>query len=382
MHLLIAPDKFKDALDAQAVAEALADGARQARFDIEIDLAPMADGGEGSGRMLAAALRAERRVATVLGPLGVPREAAWWWSASDATAIVEMAEASGLGLIPPAARNPMHTTSYGTGELLDAAGRGGARRILLCAGGSATVDGGAGALQALGFRLTRADGGALALPICGASVGEVRRIESPARDSAGATRDSAELMILVDVMNPLLGPRGAARVFGPQKGANEIEVELLEQCMSRWAEALASSFGRVVSAIPGGGAAGGLPAGLVAASDARIVGGASAIGDALDLERRVRSADVVWTGEGRVDSQTSEGKVVAEVAKIAARCGKPCVAFCGSAQPADSTEREALARTLGLSAIAVITPAGMGHEAALRQTAENLQRCARGEVSR
>ncbi|MBI5864298.1 MAG: glycerate kinase, partial [Planctomycetes bacterium] len=205
MKVLIAPDKFKDALGAAAVAAAIAAGVRDAIPNAEIEVCPLADGGEGSGELLAGAVGAEERTADVLDPLGSPRRARWWTAVDSRQAIVELAEASGLHLVPPALRNPRRTSSYGTGQLLRAAIDAGATRITLCAGGSATVDAGAGCLQALGFEFFGADERPLATPVCPEALAALQRIRP-------GPLPACELVILTDVDNPLLGDNGAARV--------------------------------------------------------------------------------------------------------------------------------------------------------------------------
>jgi glycerate kinase len=418
VRVLIAPDKFKEALPAEAVAAALAEGVRAGNPAAEIDLCPLADGGEGTGRLLAAALRATERLAPVHDPRGRMRTARWWQRAADgpvhpepgaALAIIEMAEASGLALLPPHERDPLLTTSYGTGELIAAAMAAGCERVLLCVGGSATVDGGAGALLALGWQLLDQAGCPLPMPVTGGQLSDIASCQPPAEPLAGRTlhaRTTAlSIEILCDVDNPLLGPRGAAAVFGPQKGATSPAVTRLESGLAHWATVLASCTGRDVRDLPGAGAAGGLPAGLVAALGAAIRPGLAEVAHHVNLRGRLAGCDLCLTGEGRLDEQTAAGKVVAGVAQIAAEAGVPTIALVGAlggpagraavsstaggAAGSAANERDAargptddaVAAALGLARIVVITPPGTSLTQALTDTRVNLVRAAREVIA-
>jgi glycerate kinase len=364
VKVLIAPDKFRDALDAAEVAAALAAGVRDAQPDAQIALCPLGDGGEGTGRVLAAACGAQERVTTVLDPLGRGREARWWLSADRATGIVEMAEASGLALLAPRERDALRTTSYGTGQLLRAAQDAGAPRVLLCVGGSATVDGGAGCLQALGWRFVDGAGAEIVEPLTGGVLPAIARLESPPNHAALA------IDVLCDVDNPLLGPRGAATVYGPQKGATPVGVDLLESGLVHWADVLEQHGGANVRDLPGGGAAGGLPAGLAAALGAHLRPGFAEVARQVGLRDKLAGCDLCLTGEGRIDEQTAGGKVVAGVARLARELGVPAIAFAGAARPD-------LATTLGVERIIVITPEKTPLPEALAATAANLRSAAR-----
>ncbi|MFQ5805755.1 MAG: glycerate kinase [Phycisphaerae bacterium] len=368
MRVLIAPDKFKDALDAREVAAALAAGLRAAAVDAEVTCCPLGDGGEGTGRLLAHALPAQVQTAGVHDPLGRARTARWWLDRENNAGIVEMAEASGLCLLSPGERDATRTTSYGTGQLLRAALDAGCRHLTLCVGGSATVDGGAGCLQGLGWRLLDATGTTLDEPASGAKLPRIARIEPP------EALLSADIEILCDVTNPLLGPDGAAAVFAPQKGASPAEVRRLEAALRHWADVLADFALRDLSDLPGAGAAGGLPAGLVATMQARLRPGFDEVVHRLSLREKAARCDLILTGEGRLDDQTGGGKVVAGVARLGRGLDKPVVALVGAARPAAGESIAQLARRLMLRDIVVVTPPGASLDAALAQTRDNLMK--------
>jgi glycerate kinase len=374
VRVLIAPDKFKDALDAEVVAAALAAGVRDARPDAEIECCPLGDGGEGTGRILARALGAEERCAGVVDPLGRERRARWWLRAEERLAIVEMAEASGLALLAPAQRDALRTSSYGTGQLLRAAADAGCTHVLLCVGGSATVDGGAGCLQALGWQFVDMAGAPLSGRMCGGVLCGVAALRPPAERSALA------IDILCDVDNPLLGARGAAPVFGPQKGASAAGVEELERGLAHWADVLERCCGHDVRALAGGGAAGGIAAGLVAACGARLRPGFDEVAGRVELRGKLAGCELCLTGEGRIDEQTAGGKVVAGVARLAAEAGVDTIALVGAVRLRKGQTIDELARAVGVRRIVLITPAGMPLEAALAATATNLRRAAREAV--
>jgi glycerate kinase len=367
VRVLIAPDKFKHALTAAEVAAALARGLAAARPDAKIECVPLADGGDGTGPVLAAALGARPQTATVTGPRGRPIEATWWWDAATRTAIIEMAEASGLRLLRPDERDPTQTTSYGTGELIAVAQQAGASEVLLGVGGSATVDGGSGVLQALGWTLFDSEGAALPAPITGGQLARVTTLAPPTRT------DRPRINVLCDVDNPLIGRRGAAPAFGPQKGASSEQVTQLTRNLNNWADVLRDAGGGDVRRLPATGAAGGLPAGLLAACSASLRLGFDAVAEAVKLDARIAAADWCVTGEGRIDEQTARGKVVAGVARRAVELKRPVAAFVGDCRGS----RAAIAQQLSLRDIVVVTPAGMPLDDALGRTAENLETAAR-----
>jgi glycerate 2-kinase len=328
VRILVAPDKFRGTLSAEDAATAIATGWRAVRPQDDLELVPLADGGEGTLDALVAALSGERRTAVVTGPLGEPVEAEFGLAASGGvtTGVVEMARASGLELVPPGRRDPKTTTTRGTGELISAARAAGARRIIVCIGGSATNDGGAGMAQALGVRFLDAEG--LDLGPGGAALLDLHRI-----DTEGMAPELREQEVLVasDVDNPLTGPTGAAAVYGPQKGATAEDVELLDRALARFAEVLRRDLGVDVRDRPGAGAAGGLGAGLMAFLGAELRPGVSVVMDAVGFQERARRADLVITGEGKLDEQSLRGKTPAGVMSVAAEVGIPVAVVCGQA---------------------------------------------------
>jgi glycerate kinase len=367
VKILIAPDKFKDALDAHEVAAALAEGVRETAAGAEISLCPLGDGGEGTGRLLANALGAESHPAEVLDPLGRRRTAHWWLDRDADAGIIEMAEASGLWLLAADERDAQRTSSYGTGQLMRAAIDAGCRRLTLCVGGSATVDGGAGCLQGLGWRLLDAQGQVIDEPASGGTLSRIARVVPPGEAAA------ADVEILCDVTNPLLGPEGAAAVFAPQKGASPVQVRQLEAALGHWSDVLGDFAMRDLSELPGGGAAGGLPAGLAATVEARLRPGFDEVADRLGLREHAASCDLIITGEGRLDEQTSGGKVVGGVARLGGELSRPVVAFVGAVRPASDESESQLAERLRLRDIVVVTPPGIALNEAIAQSGENLK---------
>lgn len=322
LRWLIAPQEFKGTLTASEAAEALQAGLQEAAPEVLLDVAPLADGGPGTVDALLAGGAGERRELTVQGPFGAPVQAAWALLESGRTAIIEMASASGLSLLRPEERDARRASTYGTGELIRAALDAGCSRIIVGMGGSATNDGGAGALTALGYRFLDAQG--QPLPPGGAALRQLARVDSTQRHPR---LTEVELLAATDVTAPLLGPNGASQLFGPQKGADPGTVEQLEEALAWFAQGLAPEFIRV----PGAGAAGGLGYGLAVLAGANIVSGYRLVAHGLRLERRVAVADVVLTGEGRFDRQTALGKGPAALARTAKELGKPVVLFVGSA---------------------------------------------------
>ena len=357
MRVVICPDSFKGSLSADAAARAMARGVRWARPGARIVRLPVADGGEGTLAALAAA--GGRRVACrVTGPLG-GRVTATLLLLPRRTAVVEMAQAAGLLLVPRARRDPLAASTYGVGEMIAAAAARGARRIIVTLGGSATVDGGAGMAQALGARLLDAAGHPI--PRGGAGLHRLARIDaSPLRARYGRLAVSGA----TDVRNQLLGVHGAARVFGPQKGATPAQVRRLEAGLRRFARIVRRDLHRSIARLPGGGAAGGLGAGLAAFFRAPLGSGAELVFDALGLDAALRRADLVLTGEGNLDAQTAYGKLVARVCARARRRRVPVLASAGRVwlSPAG-------VRRLGLAGAWPIAPPGTTRAESLRRAA-------------
>jgi glycerate kinase len=370
VKILIAPDKFKDALSAAEAADALADGVRQILPSADLTRCPLGDGGEGTGHVLAQATGAAEQSAEVGDPLGRPVQARWWRTPAG-VGIIEMAEASGLARLTPAERDARQTSTYGTGQLLQAVRNAGCQRIWLCVGGSATVDGGAGCLQALGWTLADQRGEALPAPLPGGRVHAVAQLTPPA-DAFPLPID-----VLCDVDNPLLGPRGAARVFGPQKTPDVDAVPVLEDNLQHWAQVLRETTGRNVTILPHGGAAGGLPAGLFAACEATLLPGFDEVARHVRLDQQLAAHDLCLTGEGKLDAQTAGGKVVAAIAARAVGTDCRIVAFAGAVELGPHASLEEFARELSLAHIVVITAPDTPLEEALPRTRDNLTRAAR-----
>ncbi len=326
MRVVVAPNAFKGSLSALEAAEAIAEGVRAAAADAELVLVPIADGGDGTVDALVAATRGERRTLRVRGPLGDPVDAEYGLIDGGSTAVIEMARAAGLALVPPEKRDPRVTTTYGVGELLQHAYDGGARHFIVGIGGSATNDGGAGMAQALGYHLLDETG--RELPPGGLALERLARIHV---GGVHASWKEADVEVASDVTNPLTGPRGASAVYGPQKGAAPEVVVKLDAALEHFAEIIHRDLGVDVQQLPGAGAAGGLGAGLVAFTGARLRPGAELIMDALHFDERLIGAHLVITGEGRLDSQTARfGKGPAAVARHAKNAGIPVVAIGGS----------------------------------------------------
>lgn len=343
-RVLIAPQSFKGSLDAVGVASAIGRGIRGVWPDAALDELPLADGGEGTVRALVRATGGALRRARVHDPLGREIDAEWGTLGDGTTAVVEMAAASGLPLLLESERDPRITSTRGTGELILEAAASGAHRIVIGIGGSATNDGGAGMARAFGYRFLDAAG--KDLPEGGASLARLHHLEG--QTDPRLVRPAIE--VACDVTNPLLGPRGASAVYGPQKGAtSEIVVEL-DAALARFADVTERFIGRRVRDVPGAGAAGGLGAGLLAFLDARLRSGAEIVLEAARFAERVRMADLVITGEGRIDAQSAYGKLTQAVTQAALRAGVPVVAISGGMADGHDALYEA-----GLGAVEVIT---------------------------
>lgn len=326
MKIVIAPDSFKGNLTSLEVAKAIEKGVRRVSPKARCTRVPMADGGEGTVQSLVDATGGRFVRKKVRGPAGRPVTARYGLLADKTTAVIEMAEASGLPLVTGRARNPLKTTTYGTGELMVDAMKKGARRIIVGIGGSATTDGGAGMAQALGVRFRDVNGRIIRGACTG---GMLDRIASIDMDGLHPGVAKTEFIIAGDVDNPLCGKRGAAHVFGPQKGATPAAVKQLDANLKHFGGLIKKQLGINVITMPGAGAAGGLGAGLVAFAGANLRSGIDIVIEAVGLEKHMRGADLVITGEGRVDNQTAFGKTPAGVAGVARRHGVPVVAIGG-----------------------------------------------------
>ncbi|AXA53163.1 glycerate kinase [Pseudomonas thivervalensis] len=325
MKIIIAPDSFKDSLSAQGVADAIALGLAEVWPDAQLIKCPMADGGEGTVASVLAACNGQWRHARVRGPLGIAVEARWGWLVESRAAIIEMAEASGLQLVPPGQRDACSSSTYGTGELIRAALDAGAERVILAIGGSATNDGGAGAMQALGVALLDDQG--QSLPPGGLALANLARIDLSDLDPRLA---QVNFEIAADVDNPLCGPHGASAVFGPQKGATAQQVQALDRALGHFAEQCARVLTQDVRDEPGSGAAGGLGFAAKAFLGAQFRTGVDVVAQLTGLAEAVSGADLVITGEGRFDAQTLRGKTPFGVARIARQHGVPVVVIAGT----------------------------------------------------
>lgn len=325
MRVLVAPDKFRGTLTAEEAARAIATGWRRERPGDEIVEVPMADGGEGTLEALLAALGGERRTARVSGPLGDPVDADYGLLPGPA-GVVEMARASGLGLLAGSRRDPLRTSTRGTGELILAACEHGPAEVVVCIGGSATNDGGAGMAQALGVRLL--DGQGRDLRPGGAALLDLATIDAMGiAPPVLATR----FVVACDVDNPLTGPQGASAVYGPQKGASPDDVLLLDRALAHYTAVLHRDLGIDLRDTPGAGAAGGLGAGLIAFLGAKLRPGVEVVMDAVRLVEKLAFADLVVTGEGSFDEQSLRGKVVGGVLRAAHDVGVSVAVVCGRA---------------------------------------------------
>jgi glycerate kinase len=324
MKIIIAPDSFKESLAALAVAEQIKAGFYQIFPEAEYLLLPVADGGEGTVDALVASTNGIIVPARVTGPLGEQVDAFFGISGDRQTAYIEMAAASGLALVPPARRNPMATTSFGTGELIARALDNGLRHIVIGIGGSATNDCGAGMLQALGIKLL--DDAGVEIGFGGEALGRVSILEA---GGLNPRLVDCRLEVACDVDNPLTGPRGASRIYGPQKGATEEMIAILDAHLAHFGRVLARDLGRDVGERPGAGAAGGMGAALLALG-ADLRPGIEIVSELVELERALDGATLVITGEGRIDAQTVNGKTPVGVAGLAERLGVPVIAIAGS----------------------------------------------------
>lgn len=348
MKVVVAPNAFKGTLTASQAAHAIGRGVREAWPEATVVEVPVADGGDGTVEALVSANRGEYRTAEVDGPLGEPVQATFGLIDGGRTAVVELATASGLALIPESSRDPKHASTFGFGQLLEASRRTGAKQIIAGIGGSATNDGGAGMAQALGYRLFDAEGGDL--PRGGAALAGLGRIDASGFDPAWK---EVAVKVACDVTNPLTGPIGASAVYGPQKGADPAAVRELDAALARLAYVIERDLGKEVAGVPGAGAAGGTGAGLIAFLDAALEPGSPLIVGAAGFDRALPDADLVITGEGRVDEQTAYGKAPGEVARRAHAAGVPVLLIAGS----KGEGWEAL-RGLGVSEVVTLAEGG------------------------
>ena len=325
MKIVIAPQAFKGSLSAMGVARAIEEGIRRAFPKAQTVLVPVADGGDGTLEALVDSSHGKLLESQVTGPMGVKVSAQWGVIGDGATAVIEMAQAAGLALVAHESRRPLLATTYGVGELIRHALDQGLRRFIIGVGGSATVDGGAGMAQALGVKLLDKEGEALGPG--GAALHRLAQIDLSALD----TRiKESRLLVAYDVTNPLIGPKGASKVYGLQKGATPEMVSQLEEALDHYAKVIHNELGLDVGDVPGAGAAGGLGAGLIAFLNAELKPGADIVLDAVGLDKHLEGASLVITGEGRLDYQTTFNKTPIAVAKRAKSLRIPVIAIAGS----------------------------------------------------
>ena len=325
MKILVAPDSFKGSLTAMEAAENIERGIVKADPEIDVDLLPMADGGEGTVQSLVDATQGEIIEKEVTGPLGEKVKAFYGLLGDEETAVIEMAAASGLPLVPEGKRDPSKTTTYGTGELIASALEHGVKKIIIGIGGSATNDAGVGMAQALGAEILDAQGEEIAFG--GGSLDQIAEINL---DSLDSRLNDVEILVACDVDNPLFGENGAAYVYAPQKGADKEMVEKLDQNLRRFNQAVIKELNSDPNQIPGAGAAGGLGAGLVAFLEAELKAGVDIVLDLIDFKKRLEGVDLVITGEGMLDGQSIFGKTPVGVSRTAAEKDIPVIAVAGT----------------------------------------------------
>jgi glycerate kinase len=324
MTILVAPDKFKGSLTAEEVVEAVSEGIMSFDPSTGVICFPLADGGDGTARILTLHNHGRMVKIRVNNPVFEPVEAQYGLSGDGLTAFVEMSAASGLRVLAPEKQNCFHTSTYGTGELILDALRRGACRIIMGIGGSATNDAGIGMAAALGYRFLDEQGRTLD-PV-GRNLAVISRIDA---SQVPETNHPSEVQVACDVDNPLYGKRGAAYVYGPQKGASPEELDLLDEGLMNFARVVREQMGLDVAEIPGAGAAGGLGAGCMVFLNARLVPGIRLVMEQSGFEEAARQCDLIITGEGRVDEQTFRGKVIDGVCRVAAKYHKPVLVICG-----------------------------------------------------
>lgn len=364
MKIVIAPDSFKESLTALEAATAIEKGMKKILPDAYFIKVPMADGGEGTVQSLVDATDGKIIPKTVTGPLGEPVEAFFGISGDEKTAFIEMAAASGLHLVPLEKRNPLITTTKGTGELIAAALDFGVEHIIIGIGGSATNDGGAGMARALGIKLLDSNGNEI-----GDGGGALSSLASIDLNNADKRLTAVKIEVACDVDNPLTGPKGASHIFGPQKGATPEMVETLDNNLHHYAEVILKDTGKDIENIPGAGAAGGLGGGLLAFLSAELKKGVEIVLEATMLEEHLKEADFIITGEGKIDGQSIFGKTPIGVAKTAKLHDVPVIAIAGNVA-ADSE----IVHEHGIDAVFSIVPGVVSLEDAFQNASHFVER--------
>ncbi|MCM3706042.1 MULTISPECIES: glycerate kinase [Cytobacillus] len=367
MKIVIAPDSFKESLSALEAANAIERGVKSIFPNAKYKRMPMADGGEGTVQSLVDATNGRVIERTVTGPLGEPVQAFFGLMGDGKTAVIEMAAASGLHLVPPEKRNPLHTSTRGTGELIAAAMDTGVKHIIIGIGGSATNDAGAGMIQALGGKLLDKTGTEIGPG--GGSLAELSSIDMSNLDSR---LRGVHIEVACDVDNPLTGPRGASAIFGPQKGATPEMVGLLDRNLSHFADVVEHELGKAFREIEGAGAAGGIGGSLLAFLNADLKRGIDIVLEAVNFEDEVKDADLVITGEGRIDSQTIFGKTPIGVAKVAKKHGIPVMGLAGSL-----SDDSHIVHEHGIDALFSIVPGVISLPDAFKEAEVYMERTAR-----
>ncbi|AZB41454.1 glycerate kinase [Bacillus sp. FJAT-42376] len=366
MNIVIAPDSFKESMTASEAAGAFSKGFKKKWPDANVIEIPIADGGEGMVKAIVHSSNGVLIEKTVTGPLSTPVKAVYGLIDEGKTAVIEMAEASGLHLVPPASRNPLHTTTKGTGELIKDAASKGVKKIILGIGGSATNDGGAGMAQALGIRLLNSEGDSIQ-----PGGGGLRDLSSIEISGVLPELKDIEIIAACDVDNPLTGEKGASAVFGPQKGATPEMVKELDQNLLHLSSIISRDVGIEVKNCPGSGAAGGLGAGLMAFLDAKLERGIELVLDAIHFDRLIAGADLVITGEGKIDGQTMYGKTPMGAAKRALKQNIPVIGVAGTLG-----NRSDILLEKGFTSLFSISPGAISLEQALADGPKNMEQFA------
>jgi glycerate 2-kinase len=372
MKIVIAPDSFKGSVSSSEACEAIAQGIRRVVSDARIVSIPMADGGEGTVNALVTSTQGQLRTVTVTGPLGEPVDAAYGILGTregnresvPMTAVIEMSAAAGLTLIPDPKRNPLHTTTHGVGQLIRDALDQDCRDFIIGIGGSGTNDGGTGMAQAIGVRFLDQDQNEITEPMTGLRMDQVDSIDISQLDPRIA---ESNFVVACDVQNPLLGPTGATRTYGPQKGADAEALEILETNMTHIITKIENHVGKAIRDIPGTGAAGGIGLSLIAFTNAKLQSGVDIVLRYSRFAERAAGADLILTGEGRIDGQTIYGKTVAGVAAAAQKLKIPVIALAGSIGPDAHKVLD-----IGVSAYLSINPGPITLEQAIRTAREYL----------
>ncbi|HHW57660.1 MAG TPA: glycerate kinase [Clostridia bacterium] len=365
MKILIAPDKFKESLSALKVADSIEKGILKIFPKAIIEKVPLADGGEGTVESLVNATGGKIIKTKAKDPLGRDIESFYGILGDGKTAVIEMAAASGLYLLKDYERNPMITTTYGTGQLIKDALDRGCRKFIIAIGGSATNDGGAGMAMALGVKFYDKYGREIGL-----GGGELSKIYSIDTSNLDDRLKECEFVVACDITNPLIGENGASRVYGPQKGATKEMVEVLDKSLEHYGKLLEKYFHKKIIDVPGSGAAGGLGAGLMAFLNAQLKSGIEITMETLKLEEKIKEADIVISGEGKIDSQTAFGKTISGIAKLCKKHNKPLIAIAGTVEDIENLYE------IGVSSIFSIVEKPMSLEDAIKNAPTLLEKSA------